>query len=1295
MLEMRNISKTYRAKAGVSVRALDRVSLTFGETGMIFLLGKSGSGKSTLLNVIGGLDSFDEGEVIIKGRSSKKFKKSDFDAYRNTFIGFIFQEYNILDEFSVGANIALALELQGKKATDEAINNILEQVELLDYANRKPNELSGGQKQRIAIARALIKEPEIIMADEPTGALDSTTGKQVLETLKKLSKTKLVLVVSHDREFAETYGDRIIELADGRVISDMTQTVEENEVLVEEAESAEEAPVGVTVVDDSIIHISRGYTLTLEDMDIINAYLRRGDRDVILSKDEEVNEGVRVAKGIVKARKKEKKRVASGRHPTGAVETKSYNPADTKFIKSRLPIRNATKIAAASMKAKPVRLVFTIFLSLVAFFTFGLADTMASYNQLTATVDSLQDSKMTNVALSLYLRQENQRKENGEWIVQNVYYSGQSDNFNEDDIEYLKEFTGLDFKGVYRGSDGGFSLSSMLSSPSNLVNKAGNTLYPYHSIGGITELTEEEGNSMGFTLLGDSRYPENQNEILITEYIFRMMNLAGVTFGDYEILPDYLNATAGDPDSILGRRITMYRREFTIVGVVDTCFDYDNERYAPLQPNYSGATDSRDAWDAQNSLEYNELPYSYHTLAIGFAGLIETLPKPSGGVYKENGASFMGNESHFMTVDKDGEGGYNIYLYRAVGNEKLDQFRLVWIDANQTELRAKEIMLPINYCYNNLYASDLGYSMEYRLIPQILRDLVEYREQYTMWQWIYDSTYNDLYLEKTKDTNPLSYEEYRGKICEFYNAYFGVNLPTEGWMTFAGHVFDQHHPTTMSIEEYSKKRADLKLIESSLDKIYTDCLTVGTDFYNWLCEGNEGTNPLVDYVGDDLKIMTLNYVYLYVSNAKDQKLFGSEKSMSKLRYDEYWASIQLAEDYYNELFGVELSYDNWLGLLGNCHYPYFKGYTEYMTFGDYVKQREAFRFVLDNFDAVKAEFLDKDSLFARWLADFRPIENDPDKDYAELLDDEYEVGKLIANAMIYVCDYTDSSRPMFGKDFTTLYNEKLVEYAIAGVSQLNFPQLYHGYDQYLNDGSSNRVIEKNIAYNVVGFFVPENNNQDSYVLSEDLYKKAESTHSDEEYKNVVGHHTGGRYVMVLALLPEGNREVLEALASLHTREEGQYEFRMKNSVTEAIDQWGETIQLFSKIFFYVGIGFAVFAALMMLNFISASVTYKKKEIGILRAIGARSSDVFAIFFSEAFFIALINFVLASAGILTASYFINDAVRNELGFPITLLHTGIRQVLLVFGVSMVVAFVGSFFPVRKIARKNPIDAMKDR
>jgi len=143
MLEIRNVSKIYRSKTGEEVRALDNVSISFPESGMVFILGKSGSGKSTLLNVMGGLDSYDGGEFIIKGKSSNDFAGSDFDAYRNTFIGFIFQEYNVLDDFSVGANIGLALELQGKKATDEKINEILTKVDLLNFAHRKPNELFG------------------------------------------------------------------------------------------------------------------------------------------------------------------------------------------------------------------------------------------------------------------------------------------------------------------------------------------------------------------------------------------------------------------------------------------------------------------------------------------------------------------------------------------------------------------------------------------------------------------------------------------------------------------------------------------------------------------------------------------------------------------------------------------------------------------------------------------------------------------------------------------------------------------------------------------------------------------------------------------------------------------------------------------------------------------------------------------------------------------------------------------------------------------------------------------------
>ena len=220
MLEVKDLVKIYKPKKGEPVRALDGVSLRFPQTGMVFILGKSGSGKSTLLNVCGGLDAPDGGEIVVKGRSSKHFSAADFDGYRNTLAGFVFQEYNILEEFTVEENVALALKLQGKADCRERVRDILAQVELEGFEKRRPATLSGGQKQRVAIARALVKDPAIIFADEPTGALDSDTGRQVLDLLHKLSRGKLVVVVSHDREFAEAYADRIIELKDGKVISD-------------------------------------------------------------------------------------------------------------------------------------------------------------------------------------------------------------------------------------------------------------------------------------------------------------------------------------------------------------------------------------------------------------------------------------------------------------------------------------------------------------------------------------------------------------------------------------------------------------------------------------------------------------------------------------------------------------------------------------------------------------------------------------------------------------------------------------------------------------------------------------------------------------------------------------------------------------------------------------------------------------------------------------------------------------------------------------------------------------------
>ena len=215
-----DIRKTYRPRGGVPVEALRGVTLRFGERGMVFILGKSGSGKSTLLHILGGLDDADAGYLEIDGKTTQAFSRKDFDDYRNEYVGIVFQEYNLLPTFTVRENLSIALELQGKSASEEQIAAALAKVGLAGMEKRKPTELSGGQRQRVAIARAMIKEPEMILADEPTGALDEETGQSVLKLLKQLSEEKLVIVVSHDRDFAERFGDRIIELADGAVVRD-------------------------------------------------------------------------------------------------------------------------------------------------------------------------------------------------------------------------------------------------------------------------------------------------------------------------------------------------------------------------------------------------------------------------------------------------------------------------------------------------------------------------------------------------------------------------------------------------------------------------------------------------------------------------------------------------------------------------------------------------------------------------------------------------------------------------------------------------------------------------------------------------------------------------------------------------------------------------------------------------------------------------------------------------------------------------------------------------------------------
>ena len=221
MLQLKNITKDYKV-GDEKVHALKGVSIDFRESEFVSILGQSGCGKTTLLNIIGGLDRYTEGDLIIGGKSTKEFKNADWDTYRNHSIGFVFQSYNLIPHQTVLANVELALTLSGVSKTErrQRAKDALVKVGLGDQLKKKPNQMSGGQMQRVAIARALVNEPDILLADEPTGALDSETSVQIMELLKEISKDKLIIMVTHNPELAEKYSNRIIRLLDGRVVDD-------------------------------------------------------------------------------------------------------------------------------------------------------------------------------------------------------------------------------------------------------------------------------------------------------------------------------------------------------------------------------------------------------------------------------------------------------------------------------------------------------------------------------------------------------------------------------------------------------------------------------------------------------------------------------------------------------------------------------------------------------------------------------------------------------------------------------------------------------------------------------------------------------------------------------------------------------------------------------------------------------------------------------------------------------------------------------------------------------------------
>ena len=397
MLELVNLKKTYETKAGKTV-ACNGINLKFADKGLVFITGKSGCGKTTLLNLIGGLDNFDSGDIIIDGKKFSEFSPADYDSYRNTLVGFVFQEYNLLNEYSVEKNINIANELQGKKEDQSQIKELLEIVEIGGYEQRKPNQLSGGQKQRVAIARALVKNPKIVLADEPTGALDSVTGVQVMELLKKLSKDKLIIIVSHENDFAEKYADRIIRIVDGQVVEDVTL----NDVEIKE---------NVFEAEEEII-VKSGTRLNEKETESLLDAL-------------ENNRKINVTQKIT-VRKKQK---------TAVIEDYLSKGEPISFIKSKMKFKSVASLGAKSLVVKPIRLIITILLSVIAFAIFGVFDSVASYNGERALTNLLRTADYS--AVSVVAKYNDDNYYNADFKLTQSY------------IDSLNAKTGYSFRGVY------------------------------------------------------------------------------------------------------------------------------------------------------------------------------------------------------------------------------------------------------------------------------------------------------------------------------------------------------------------------------------------------------------------------------------------------------------------------------------------------------------------------------------------------------------------------------------------------------------------------------------------------------------------------------------------------------------------------------------------------------------------------------------------------------------------------------------------------------------------------------
>lgn len=1325
MLSVKDLVKVYKTKGGAEVRALDGVTLDFPDKGMVFLLGKSGSGKSTLLNVAGGLDRPDKGEIIVKGKSSKDFSASDFDSYRNTFIGFVFQEYNILNEFNVEQNISLALQLQNKKNDRAAVNALLEKVDLKGMGKRKPNTLSGGQKQRVAIARALIKEPEIIMADEPTGALDSNTGKQVFETLKKLSAEKLVIVVSHDREFAEQYGDRIIELKDGKVISDTSK-----ELAPPSAISA-----NVSVIGDDTIRIKDWNSLTDTDLARINTALKGKSREIIISADAA---DVAAFKRIGKISDDGSKEhfVATD---TSKVEHTEYDGKKTKFIKSTMPLSRAVKMGASGLKTKPIRLFFTILLSVVSFTLFGVLSAMMLFDPIFSIADAMQTSPYRSVVLG----------KNYDAVERSVTYDGTGNEVNSYEYERtlgtlfgeseLSELNGnsegLKFAGIFDYSDPKYSGENSFDITMSLGSNPDSDYYSLGGFYGFTDCGGEYMSSNGFDLV-EGEYPTEDDEIAISKYIADMF----VEYGYRPLSQDggygqteELNAAADMVGNTIAIRTNNGSTElFEVTAVYDTHVPAD---YDQLKEDGQGGVPMTDIEREQLMKEFKDvMASSFHMLCYVSDGFYAAHKRAfSYDYYSDDYQSAYGTRfsTHFPDYEVDEYEQAQYYSVEYV-NANRDDFTL--LDRNgdiitgDVELGEKETYVSvavIGGAANNLYHTSKYFSEYEDENGTLIEDPLN---GYTSVS-VYD---NGFYVDLTPENGAqmVVFEETPGYTY------------VPGGM---GYVNEDGMYSSDLTNEYSEAYADTYYVDADgrvvLDSPGEEYVARQENGYYLDGEGN-----IIVSLPDNADPSDYEYVY------ENCYIYPDDSVSTELREGYYYAG---GGTYYvsnsDPSLMVNDMYSGWtyldgryyLGADGNTFLTMPNGYEYRDCFysdGETCSVKDSFGngFVYNGFhyndDRTKwsLEWTEEcpNSSSGFWLnenGDVSPVKKDGYSYVNEFYYNYADDSVIMANEYYYYwvndatgetsCDPLNGLRLVF--EGTRYYYEVNTEFAAAydAYNNNNYTvddltvlleciendwsewcgEFYdEGYDPVPSEVYAKNSRGESETLSVAGFYMKSGSNiYDSvFILNGAFVESFQVIPSDMYiYENqIITDYVAPddeKYNYVITMTDNTEAQVRYMLED---RQNGVVHYSMTNELYQSASYTTSMLETFKIAFLIAGLVLAVFSALMLFNFISTSISSKRKEIGILRAVGARGVDVFKIFFSEALIIALICFVLAAVCTGVTCMIMNGFL--VLSFvALNVLDFGLINIALIFGIAIVVSFLATILPVFFAARKSPVESIR--